>query len=344
MPNPNSNNAFYFSHDADMRNDIKIKALRRQHGHLGYSLWCFILETLTDSENFEVEYTEINKELLASDYDVTTEQLDNVVSYCRKIGLLQIENNRLFSATHKRRFESLIEAREKRRMAGKLGMEKRWGAKQEDSNVIANDNNVITTDNNTITQNNKEDKSKSKSKSKEKNKENIKYRKEESKNKEKDMVLYPYQDIATLWNSICTLLPKVKQLTEGRKNKIKARIIESGAKTKEQAIEWATNLFTEIQSSDFLTGCNKNDWTASFDWVFENSKNWLKIAEGNYKNKENNSKAISDTNTRLGVGEYYSKDGKRTYGSGIANIPTSAPPRPSERHLWSAETETWVML
>lgn len=38
MARPNKNNAEYFSHDADMRNDVKVKALRRRFSHTGYAV------------------------------------------------------------------------------------------------------------------------------------------------------------------------------------------------------------------------------------------------------------------------------------------------------------------
>lgn len=46
----------------------------------------------------------------------------------------------------------------------------------------------------------------------------------------------------------------------------------------------------------------------------------------------------------LGIGEYVTDKGVRTYGTGRAVIPQDAPPRPSERHQWSAETNTWIIL
>ena len=41
-----------------------------------------------------------------------------------------------------------------------------------------------------------------------------------------------------------------------------------------------------MESSDFLKGGNKNGWMASFDWVFDNGNNWLKVVEGNYDNQQ----------------------------------------------------------
>ena len=46
----------------------------------------------------------------------------------------------------------------------------------------------------------------------------------------------------------------------------------------------------------------------------------------------------------LGVGEYIDDTGRRTYGTGRATIPMSAPPRPSEKYSWDEQSQNWVML
>lgn len=45
----------------------------------------------------------------------------------------------------------------------------------------------------------------------------------------------------------------------------------------------------------------------------------------------------------LGVGEFINTQGKRTYGSGKYIIPMDAPPRPSDRHYWSATKQQWLL-
>lgn len=121
MARPKKNNADYFTHDADMRNDVKIKALRRKFSHTGYAVWNYLLETLTDCNFFEVEWAEINIELLAADYDVSVDELTEIVEYCVKIGLLQREGNFLLSAVHKKRLSGVIEYREQQHKNGKKG-------------------------------------------------------------------------------------------------------------------------------------------------------------------------------------------------------------------------------
>lgn len=169
----------------------------------------------------------------------------------------------------------------------------------------------------------------------------------ESKGEERKEKKYPYQGICDLWNSVCVSLPRIAKITEARRQKIRARLDEFGC----QPEEWLTTaetLFKRVQASDFLTG-RKTDWKASFDWLFENGKNWVKVTEGNYDNKgcgfnRGAQTGVPAQDGKLGVGEFIDGSGRRTYGSGRATIPQDAPPRPSERHQWSAESNTWIIL
>ena len=95
MARPTKHNADYFSHDVVMRDDPKIKALRRKYSHTGYSVWNMLLELLTSIEYFEYEWNELNIELLAPDFDIDAENLNEIVNYCIKIKLLQLTNGYL---------------------------------------------------------------------------------------------------------------------------------------------------------------------------------------------------------------------------------------------------------
>lgn len=46
MARPIKNNADYFSHDIGMRNDMKIKALRRKYGLVGYASYVMLIEII----------------------------------------------------------------------------------------------------------------------------------------------------------------------------------------------------------------------------------------------------------------------------------------------------------
>lgn len=332
MARPIKLSAEYFYHDANMRNDIKIKALRRKFGAEGYAVWNFILETLTANEDFKMPFSPMEQELLAADFDINPERLAEIVDYCCRLELLQHSEDEatIFSLAHRKRLQSVLDIKEKRSKAGKIGMQKRWGNHAE---TAENDSNVITSDNTPITA------------------DNVKKGKEENERKGKEKkgreVKYPYQDIVALWNSICTNLPQVKSISDKRKSKIKARLSEFG-----DPKLWSAHvreLFEKVQASSFLCGGNGNGWTASFDWIFENESNWVKVMEGNYDNDRGArgaaQKRMAQAGAMLGVGEYIDQNtGRRTYGSGKATIPMNAPARPSERHAWDEQSKTWVIL
>lgn len=98
-----------------MRNDVKIRALRRKFGHIGYAVWCYFLEELTYADYFTISYTDIDKELLAADFDVDVEELEQIVDYCTRLGLLEVEDGELFSPAHKKRLQDLTDKRAKMR-------------------------------------------------------------------------------------------------------------------------------------------------------------------------------------------------------------------------------------
>ena len=120
-------------------------------------------------------------------------------------------------------------------------------------------------------------------------------------------------------------------------------------KNREVWIQTAEDIFKRVQASDFLTGrqSNKRAWTATFDWLFDNGSNWVKVQEGNYDNDRGGrggQDGATVTKVQLGVGEFYDNSGRRTYGSGKAIIPPTAPPRPSDRHAWDSSSNTWILL
>ena len=115
MGRPRKNNAEYYTHDSGMRNDVKIKALRRKFSHTGYAVWNYLLEALTDSDDFRIEWNDVNRELYAADFDVTDEELSAIVDYCMKIDLLQMDGGCIMSDTLCGRFNTLIYKRSRDR-------------------------------------------------------------------------------------------------------------------------------------------------------------------------------------------------------------------------------------
>lgn len=92
----------------------------------------------------------------------------------------------------------------------------------------------------------------------------------------------PISEIVDLYNQTCISLAKVQLVSNSRKTKVNARWNEL------KTIENFKELFEKTQKSPFLIGDNPQGWKATFDWLMENEKNWVKVLEGNYdKNKTN---------------------------------------------------------
>lgn len=112
MARPKKDNAEYHTHDKDMRNDLKIKALRKKFGHEGYSVFNMMLEVLTDSDHFQHEWNEMSIELLSADFD--TDRLEEIINYCAtKLSLFTIENGHICSFQHQKRFKPLLTKRKR---------------------------------------------------------------------------------------------------------------------------------------------------------------------------------------------------------------------------------------
>jgi hypothetical protein len=115
MPRPLKTNAEYFPHDSDMRNDPKIKALRRKFSHTGFSVWNMLLETITDADNFEIEWNNLNIELISGDFDIDPALLTEIIDYCLSINLITNNNGFIQSKSLINRFSSLLSKRKRQR-------------------------------------------------------------------------------------------------------------------------------------------------------------------------------------------------------------------------------------
>lgn len=88
-----------------------------------------------------------------------------------------------------------------------------------------------------------------------------------------------YQEIADMYNTICTSLPRVTALSDKRKEAIAARL-------KCYSVDQFREMFTRAEASPFLKGGNNRNWTANFDWLIKDG-NFAKVLDGNYDPKDN---------------------------------------------------------
>lgn len=93
-----------------------------------------------------------------------------------------------------------------------------------------------------------------------------------------------YNLFLELWNSKCGRLPRVNTLSDERKRKLRARLIEN-----EDLAYWE-NCIVRMANSAF---CVEGKW-ATFDWLIKNGVNHVKVSEGNYDNKRSGPTPISD--------------------------------------------------
>ena len=90
MARPRKNNAEYFSHDANLRNNIKIRAIRSKYSqNIGYSAYNMLLEILTDADNFRIENTDLQKTLIAWDIGIDEDLYSDILDFMVSIGLMQ---------------------------------------------------------------------------------------------------------------------------------------------------------------------------------------------------------------------------------------------------------------
>ena len=309
----------FFSHDVDMRNDLKIRGLRREFGNEGYAVWCYLLEVLTDTEDLCIDIDNMAG-LLSADFDIDRERLMGIVGYCLQVGLFFKDGSLLYSKRHRERIMGVLDKAQEKSERGRRAVMARWGKNSaNNTDETEGDTDVLPTN----TNERREDKT------------------GEEKTRKDQKREYPCAEIVKVWNEVCVSLPKVLRLSDARRDKVKARLREWGGDNPEEMIAKAREFFNRIEASDFLTG-RSGKWKASFDWLFDSRNNWIKVAEGNYDNKRGGGSRLLGS-IRLGVGERIDENGNRTYGSGRVIIPQDAPPRPSERHSWNASNNQWIL-
>lgn len=123
---------------------------------------------------------------------------------------------------------------------------------------------------------------------KEKENKNKKEKENKKDNKESAPAL---ADAVREFNSqLSDKIPMVVVFNDKRKKKLKLRFEEF--KQFGNADEVWLAIIDKIKNSRFLCG-EAGDWKCSFDWLVENSTNWLKVYEGQYDNKQKQSNSTN---------------------------------------------------
>lgn len=112
MARPQRQNADYFSHDANLRNDPKIRAIRTRFGLTGYAVYCMLLEILTGADGFSVQWDEFSQEIYAGDVGVSAAEMQEIVHFCCRIQILALDAEMLSCARLTESLRPLLEKRE----------------------------------------------------------------------------------------------------------------------------------------------------------------------------------------------------------------------------------------
>lgn len=96
-----------------------------------------------------------------------------------------------------------------------------------------------------------------------------------------------YRQVVELYHETCKSFPRIRSLTEQRKQKVKQRLIEM-----DYNLDTLAEVFRKMEASEFM---RSGGW-ASFDWIFANSGNWVKVLEGNYDNERRKNESTDTRN------------------------------------------------
>ena len=95
----------------------------------------------------------------------------------------------------------------------------------------------------------------------------------------------PYHDLLALYHETLPELPKVRKFTDKRRRALRNRWEDSKELwiDGEDGLTWWRRFFEHVRESPFLMG-EKNDWSASFDFLTTQSK-FVNVVEGTYHKK-----------------------------------------------------------
>lgn len=305
--------AYWFRHDSNAKDDPKCVMLIEQLGLEGYGIYWTLIEVLREQPGYTYPLNLVPA--LARRYNTTAEKMKAVIF---GYDLFVVKDDVFFfSESLMRRMNRYDLIKQKRVEAAKIGVTQRQlqaanaeqmlskcstNAEQTDSKCLANiiDKNRIDKNrikDNVFTNVNMSEKI---SDAEESQEEKPLFSQESSEEKEPEQQLLSNkqcQQVVDFWNNTIkdkgANFPKVVSLSEDRKKKIRVRWSEFSQIG--DPIEVTKKLFANACESKFLQGDNNNGWSASFDWIFTNSKNWVKVYEGNYDNKAPSGKKMDAT-------------------------------------------------
>ena len=270
-----SKDTFYFSHDYNARNDIKIQALLVEHGAAGYGVYWVIVEILHEETARELKLSNLTYVAIARQASTSVEQVKAIVECCLEYGLFTEDDGCFFSKRVIGNIEKRMEISEKRAKSGRISAKKRQKATSAEQNPTKErkgkerkgksivDTNVSMLDVAHPTQ------------------ERIDY---------KALIDFFNDETQGAFGKV------MYPISRKRQESIRGRINEFGKDAFAEMIRKAAK-------SNFLKGDSNKGFVAKFDWMIRPS-NFQKIIEGNYDNRNkghNSSSKTSDEELMLHI-------------------------------------------
>lgn len=131
MTTHNEKSAFYFSHDSNARNDIKIMKLRRKHGMAGYGVYWCIIEILRDTSDYKLSEQDIDD--IAFQLGESNELVSSVVN---DFGLFAREAASFYSIRLQRSMSKFVAKKRAQSMGGKKAQQNRKRNNSQDEPFI----------------------------------------------------------------------------------------------------------------------------------------------------------------------------------------------------------------
>ena len=134
-----SKETFYFSHDYNARNDIKIQALLVEHGAVGYGVYWIIVEILHEESEKSLKLNNLTYIAIARQASTSVEQVKAVVECCLEYELFTEDDGCFFSKRILKNIDRRMDISEKRAKAGRIsGVKRREGTSVEQNRTKGN--------------------------------------------------------------------------------------------------------------------------------------------------------------------------------------------------------------
>jgi len=270
----------YFPHDCT--HGRKMHIIETKYGNDGYATWFKLLEQLGKANNHYIDFSDdMTLMFLTSVFKIDEEKTISILTDLSKLGAIDKVLFEEHKVIYSPKFtESIQDAYRKRKLKCfeyfDVLSEIKQKNNQTDGSLTSKPLNPQEIDGSYPQS--KVEYSKVKESRVEKRKENTPNGVVDLKN-QPDHPNIDFDKLLSFFNSNRGLLPEVKKMSETRKTRIK--VLE-----KQYGKESILTVIKKTKDSLFLQGDNKENWIASFDWIFKPA-NFLKILEDNYATRKN---------------------------------------------------------